>query len=102
MITLITTHPHDLKFHNSITVTSQLMAKNPRRESTGALGPNIYDMTPFGRDQDFKCHTSSHMEEELMRRHEKNAIRGKKIARRVLHKCHVTISGFRPSGVWST
>jgi hypothetical protein len=46
-------------------------AKNPRRESTGAPTPNIYNMTPFDRDQDFKCHTSIHMEEELTRRHGK-------------------------------
>jgi hypothetical protein len=34
------------------------------------------------------------MEEELTRRHEKNAIHAKEIARRVLHKFHVTFLGF--------
>jgi hypothetical protein len=33
----------------------------------------------IGRDQEFKNHASSHMEEEIMRRHEKNAINGNKI-----------------------
>jgi hypothetical protein len=51
-------------------------------------------MTPVDRDQAFKHHALRHMEEELTRKHEKNAIHGKKIARRVLHKCHVTISWF--------
>ena len=67
-----------------------------------APGSNIYDMTAVGQDQAFKRHALSHMEEDLMRRHEKNAINRNKITKIRFYKMPRHHFRFRPSEVWLT